>query len=437
MEDSEEIQCDVGIIGSDSVGRNVVLHLNDHQFQVAAMGWGQSITNTLEGANVQIATDVSEFMTSLRQPRTVLFFGAGDASFDVVLGRLLPQLAEGDIVINAEASPFKDTARHSGLLRERGIHFLGLGLAGGAEVMRHGGVVMAGGGSEAIQRARPLLEALAVTVRDEPCVIYLETATAAHFVKIMHAAVELTISQLLNEVFDLLQRSLLLTDEELHDSSGGWHIGLLNGYLAEVSNGEFSRTETLARRAAETAWELGASIPTIEAAAQMQRVEAAEQRESLQTAPFRQPMGRFGDDPESVLEEVHQAFQAAVIIAYAQAMTLLDAASKTHGFQFSLHEISRAWKGCTRFRATLLDEITAVLQMTPDLPCLLSDDDLAERVMAFQENLRHAVWRAHELDLDVPALLASLDYLDSHKAAWLPTNLIQVPRQHAVAAVAR
>jgi 6-phosphogluconate dehydrogenase len=47
--------------------------------------------------------------------------------------------------------------------------------------------------------------------------------------------------------------------------------------------------------------------------------------------------------------------------------------------------------------------------------------------MARQENLRHAVWRAHQLDTVVPALLASLDYLDASREAWLPVNLIQVP----------
>ena len=77
----------------------------------------------------------------------------------------------------------------------------------------------------------------------------------------------------------------------------------------------------------------------------------------------------------------------------------------------------------------MLDDITTALETTPGLPGLLSDDDLSERVMACQENLRHAVWRAHELDTVVPALLASLDYLDSNRAAWLPVNLIQVSRR--------
>jgi 6-phosphogluconate dehydrogenase len=75
----------------------------------------------------------------------------------------------------------------------------------------------------------------------------------------------------------------------------------------------------------------------------------------------------------------------------------------------------------------LLHDITTALQSAPDLPGLLSDDDLSERLMAHQENLRQAVWRAHELDTSAPALLASLEYLDSNNAARLPVNLIQAP----------
>jgi len=116
-----------------------------------------------------------------------------------------------------------------------------------------------------------------------------------------------------------------------------------------------------------------------------------------------------------------------MMIAYAQGFALLIAASKHFDFQFDLREISRAWRGRAPLRALLLDAISAAFQATPDLPDLLTDDDLSESVMALQENLRQAVWRAHELDTLVPAFLASLDYLDSDRAAWLPVNLIQTP----------
>jgi 6-phosphogluconate dehydrogenase len=119
------------------------------------------------------------------------------------------------------------------------------------------------------------------------------------------------------------------------------------------------------------------------------------------------------------------------MITYAQGVSLLMAASQQWGFRFNIHEITRAWRGGTHLRTSLLDDITTALQATPDLPGLLSDDDLSEGLMARQENLRHAVWRAHELDAVVPALQASLDYLDASREAWLPANLIQVPPRPA------
>jgi 6-phosphogluconate dehydrogenase len=444
-------QSDVGVIGLNVIGRNAVLLLADHQFNVATMDWGGPTTSVqLEqttGTRVRLAANVVELMAGLRQPRTILVFSGGDVPMNLVLDQLLPDLKRGDLVMDAGDSFFKHTAKHDRQLAERGIQFLGIGLDVGQQGARQGAVVMAGGGREARQRTRPLLEALAATMRGEPCVSYFENAAAAHFVKMVHTGAEYALLQSLAETFDLLQRALLLSDEELHDALGAWHIGFFNGYLMEICGRaaepadqqsprmlleeklRSAKNDALGRWAARSAWELEVPAPTIEAAAGTQRVAAIERRQALLDAPFRQPVGRAGDDPESVLEELHGAFQAAMLITYAQAMAMLAAASENLGFQFRLHEISRAWRGGTRLRTGLLDDITAALQTTPNLPGLLSDDDLSERVMACQENLRQAVWRAGELDTPVPALLASLDYLDSNKAAWLPVNLIQVPRR--------
>jgi 6-phosphogluconate dehydrogenase len=74
----------------------------------------------------------------------------------------------------------------------------------------------------------------------------------------------------------------------------------------------------------------------------------------------------------------------------------------------------------------VLDDIAEAMRATPSLRNLLADDDLSDKVMAHQEYLRHAVWRANELNTVVPAMLAAVDYLDAQKDAWLPVNLIQV-----------
>jgi 6-phosphogluconate dehydrogenase len=447
---ANETQNEVGVIGLDPIGRSVAFRLAEQGFNVAAYEWpGQKTParrKQTPGPRLRTAATLSELMASLRPPRAILIFSGADAPMNLVLEKLLPELRIGDLVMDAGDSYFKDTAKHKRRLAEQCVQFMGIGLGGGHEGARRGAIVMTGSDREARQQARPLLEAMVATVRGEPCVISFETAAAAHFVKMVHAGIEYALLQLLAETFDLLQRTLLLTDEELHDVSGAWRLGVLNGYLMEISGRVFdpagylvprpllreklesAKSDPMVRWLAQTSWELEVPMPTIEAALEMQRVTAVERQQALVAAAFRHPMGRFGNDRESVLDELDGALHAAMIITYAQGLALLSAASQQLDFRFNLPEITRAWRGCTQLRTTLLDDISTALELTPDLPDLLSDDDLSERVMSCQENLRHAVWRANELDIGVPALFASLDYLDSDRVAWLPVNLIQVPR---------
>jgi 6-phosphogluconate dehydrogenase len=448
---SDATQSDVGVIGLDIIGRNVASRLAEHPFNVAACDWRPPKTLPLReqttGPKVRLVANISELMASLRQPRMVLVFSGTGAPMNSVLDQLLPELKPGDLLADAGDSYFKDTARHDQQLAQQRIQFMGIGLAGGEKGARHGAIVMAGGEPAARDRTRPLLAVMAATIGGDPCVSHFKSAAAAHFVKMVHAGVEFALLQLLSETFDLLQRSLRLTDEKWRHASGASQIAVLNGYLREISGRVFepvdnqpprlfleqelgsAKNEAPLRWVAPSAWESEVPIPTIEAAVGTERVAAAERRQALLAAPFRQPVGRLKNDPESVLNELHGAFHAAMMITYAQGMALLIAASKLHGFDFNLHEISRTWRGCTHLRTSLLDDIATALQATPDLPGLLSDADLSERVMACQEDLRHAVWRAHELDTVVPALHASLDYLDTNRAAWLPANLIQAPRR--------
>jgi 6-phosphogluconate dehydrogenase len=182
------------------------------------------------------------------------------------------------------------------------------------------------------------------------------------------------------------------------------------------------------RWTAFAASELGIPTPTIAASVGMRTLSELEKQNEFATTPFRQPMGRFGDDAHSVFAELQGALSAATIITYAQGMAVLIEGSNRYQFGIDLLEVIHLWKKCADHRSTLLDEIASAIQAIPNLRNLLDDDDLSEKVMDRQECLRHAVWRAGLLQTSVPALLASLDYLDTFRGAWLPINLIQAHR---------
>jgi 6-phosphogluconate dehydrogenase len=450
MSDTDSGKYNVGVAGLGGMGRSIAQNISSHRFQVATCDphpqRGADLPEDLARDPVLHAQTLPELAGLLHQPRTIFIFGETEAETDAIMDELLPHLAPRDLLIDAGDSNYKDAERRARKLSERSIEFMGLGIAVGDAAARQGVMIMAGGRRDVYARTRPLLEALAANIKGGPSVGYLGSAAGACFARMVHAGIEYGLMQLVSETFDLMQRTLELSDEQLHDVSSAWHRGVLNGYLAEVSGHLFNpvdegterleikeklnalKNDPAPRWIAQSARELSVPTPTIDVALGTQDFSARERQRSLILTPFRHPSGRFGDDAESVLEELLGALYAAMIITYAEGFALLAEGSAQHGFHFDPVEIARIWKGGCSVRTTLLDDIAAALRATPTLGNLLCDEDLAEKVMAHQEYLRHAVWRASELDTVAPGLLASLDYLDSFRDAWLPVNLVQVQR---------
>ena len=118
---------------------------------------------------------------------------------DSVLGELGPLLQPGDIVIDGGNSHFKDTDRRAAGLRDRGVHYLGVGISGGESGARHGPSMMPGGPAEAYEAVRPLFEAVAAQVDGRPCVAHLGPGSAGHYVKMVHNGIEYAVMQLIAE----------------------------------------------------------------------------------------------------------------------------------------------------------------------------------------------------------------------------------------------
>jgi 6-phosphogluconate dehydrogenase len=233
----------------------------------------------------------------------------------------------------------------------------------------------------------------------------------------IHDGIDYGLMQLVLETFGLLKRALVLDDDELRAVASAWQMSRLKTGLGDEA----------ARWTAQAAYELAAPAPTIAAAAGLRTMSEMEKQTHFATTPFRQPLGKFGDDMASILDELHGALRAAILITYAQGLAVLASGSERYEYGMDLAEVIRLWKGCGSLRAALLEEIASAIGATPHLPNLLYDDDLSGKVMEQQERLRHAVWRAGLLQCNVPALMASLDYLDAYRGVWLPVNLVQVP----------
>ncbi len=445
-------QSDIGMIGLGVMGRNFLMNLADHGFQVAGYDKDLSKVKALHGETtsdkIQSASDIKDFIALLRQPRIVMMLVPAGDPVDMVISDLLGYLQPGDLIIDAGNSYFKDTDLRIRTLAEKGIQFMGVGVSGGEEGARHGASIMPGGLKESWERVRPLFEAAAARVNNTPCTTYLGPGSAGHFVKMVHNGIEYGMMQLISESYDIMKRGLKISDDRLHDIFNDWNEGALNSYLIEITGSIFSKMDEntgkrlideildVARQkgtgmwTSQSAMELQVAIPTIDIAVSMRDLSVFEKQRQEASKIFNEPTYRIKGNKEYIIRQLKEALYAAIILTYAEGMALLAVASEKYEYHFDLEAVASIWRGGCIIRSALLDEITEAFKSRPDLPNILLDANISGKIIENQQSLRQIVCMAADSGIPVPALMASLGYLDSYRSAWLPANLIQAQRDY-------
>jgi 6-phosphogluconate dehydrogenase len=443
---------EIGMIGLGVMGRNMLLNMADHGFPGAGFDKDPGKVEALrkEGAasNVSGAASLEEFIALLRRPRAVMLLVPAGPPVDSVLADLLPHLEKGDLLIDAGNSYFKDTNRRARDLAASGIHFLGVGVSGGEEGARHGPSIMPGGPKDAYERVRPLLEAIAAKVNGDPCVTYLGPGSAGHFVKMVHNGIEYAVMQLLAETYDLMKRGLGLSDDELHEVYGAWNQGELNGYLVEITSRIFCKVDdrtgtrlidkilAVAEQkgtgmwTSQSAMELQVPTPIIDFAVAMRDLSMLVKQRETAAGVHQRPIQPYGGDRKLFLDQLGHALYAAMIVAYAQGMAVLAAASEKCEYHLDLEAVARIWRGGCIIRAALLEDIRVAYRNQASLANLLLAPGLSAKLMANQDDLRRVVCAAIELGLPAPCFMAAMGYFDGYRSAWLPANLIQAQRDY-------
>jgi 6-phosphogluconate dehydrogenase len=202
-------QCDMGMIGLGTMGRNLLYNMVDHGFSVVGYDKNVAQVENLLKSNdphVYATTDIEEYVNLLKKPRAIMLLVPAGKPVDEVIKDLVPHLQQGDLIIDAGNSHFTDTDKRTRDLQTKGFQFLGMGISGGEEGARHGPSMMPGGTKEAYEQVRPILEAIAAKVNGDPCVTYLGTGSSGHYVKMVHNGIEYGIMQLIAETYDLMKR---------------------------------------------------------------------------------------------------------------------------------------------------------------------------------------------------------------------------------------
>ncbi len=443
----------IGLIGLAVMGQNLVLNMERNGYTVAVYNRTTSkMTDFVAenpGKNLIPAETVEELVASLERPRRIMIMVKAGGAVDAVIDELVPLLEPGDIIMDGGNSLFTDTERRYKELTPKQLVYLGVGVSGGEEGALWGPSIMPGGPKAGWNTVSEMLKAISAKAPEDgaPCVTYLGTGGAGHYVKMVHNGIEYGDMQLIAEAYHVLRDLLGLKAAELAEIFTEWNQGELDSYLIEITSKIFGVIDeetgqplvnlildTAAQKGtgkwtSQNALDLGAPIPTINTAVTSRIISSlkSERIEASKVLPGPEG-GDYTGDRQSLINAVRDALYASKISAYAQGMALLRMASQEYGYDYNLGEVAAIWRAGCIIRARFLNDITAAFNRDPQLTNLFLDDEFRKAVVQRLPAWRQVVQLAIGKGIPVPAFSASLAYYDSYRSERLPANLTQAQR---------
>jgi 6-phosphogluconate dehydrogenase len=444
-------QARIGVAGLAVMGSNLARNLARRGHPVALYNRTVARTDEMmrefgQEGEFRPARTPEEFVAALERPRRMIVMVKAGVPTDAVIDQFAPLLEPGDVVIDGGNAHVADTRRRDAALRERGLHFVGMGISGGEEGALHGPSLMPGGSAEAYESLAPMLRDIAAVVDGVPCVTHIGPDGAGHFVKMVHNGIEYADMQLIAEAYDLLRHAAGLSPGEIAEVFGTWNGGRLSSYLVEITAEVLAHTDAATGRpfvdvvldqaeqkgtgrwTVQLALDLGVPVSGIAEAVFARSLSG---HAGLRRAARDLPGPRGGTPAGAGLaDDVEQALYASKIVAYAQGFDQIRAGSDEYGWGVDLGAVAAIWRGGCIIRAGFLDRIRAAYDADPQLPTLLTAPHFTEALGGSQQAWRRVVATATEHGIPVPGFAAALSYYDGLRAERLPASLVQAQRDY-------
>ncbi|RZK41942.1 MAG: NADP-dependent phosphogluconate dehydrogenase [Pedobacter sp.] len=448
MNNHQNVKYQFGMVGLGTMGRNLLFNMADNGFAVTGYDKSEKMLQFFEeeGSAHQLKgfSDIEQFVSSLQSPRTIILLVPAGTIVDSVINELEPLLDKGDIIIDSGNSFYTDTSRRAIELKEKGIHFFGMGISGGEEGARFGPSMMPGGDKQAYSVVKEMLEAVSAKVNGEPCVTYIGPGASGHFVKMTHNGIEYAIMQLLAETYDILKNGLKYSNEQIQQVFEKWNDGRLKSFLMEITKDVFlfkdektgnllvdeikdeAKSKGTGKWTSQVAMDLEVPIPTIDAAVSSRNLSKLKGLRTALSDKFIQKDAMTAD--EAFVTDLEEAFYFAMVSAYAQGMHMLSAASTQYEYELNMSEIAKIWRGGCIIRATFLEDIYQAYKNQADLTHLYADEAIAQKINQSLKGTRNVVSSAINSGIAIPAYAAALTYFDTLKTKRMPSNLTQAQR---------
>jgi 6-phosphogluconate dehydrogenase len=193
----------LGMIGLGRMGANMVRRLLKGGHHCVAFDRSPAAVEELVREKAVGAASLAELAKKLDKPR-VVWLMVPAAVVDQTIAEMVPNLEEGDILIDGGNSYYVDDIRRAGELAPKRIHYVDVGTSGGVWGLERGYCMMIGGPDQAVRRLDPIFKTLAPGVGDIPRTpgrekvggtaeqgyLHCGPSGAGHFVKMVHNGIE-------------------------------------------------------------------------------------------------------------------------------------------------------------------------------------------------------------------------------------------------------
>jgi 6-phosphogluconate dehydrogenase len=402
--------------------------------------------------NFVLAKTLPELVAALEPPRPVLLMVKAGEAVDEMIKELEPHISSGDMLIDAGNSHYKDTDRRIASLKDKGIHFIGMGVSGGEEGALKGPSMMPGGDKAAYESLDPLLKKMAADDGSASlttggaggkCVSYIGPGGTGHFVKMVHNGIEYGIMQLIAESYHLLKSLGGLSNAELGKLFGEWSAADdLRGFLMEITAKVFTNKDPdtgkdlldvikdaagqkgTGKWTTEAAFNYGVAVPTITAGIDARIMSSAKDFRMNQSKATPLQIDDIPVDKKELIANVRIALELSMMNTYAQGFQLLTIPSQAEGWNLNISDIARIWRGGCIIRSSMVEFYQRAFAGDRSVLDVMRKKFEAPRQVAW----RHVVALGALRGIPLPAMNASLSYYDSYRTERLPQNIIQAQR---------
>lgn len=442
--------CNVGVVGIGVMGGNLALNIAQKGYRTAIFDTQFDNVSTLFArcgrlGNAIVPTfTMKSFIAAMSVPRVIVLMVPAGPAVDQIIAEMSPLLDAEDVIVDAGNSNFTDTRRRAGLMTSSGPYFLGAGVSGGEQGARHGPAIMAGGDRGGWDRAAAVLTAIAARHGSAPCADYVGEAGAGHLVKTVHNGIEYGDMQMIAETFGIMRDGMSMRTPQMAEMFERWNLGRLQSYLIEITGQILRSHDSLTgkeildvivdsagqkgtgRWTAIEAIRLGAPSGVAQAAIEARVLSSKMEERQAGAALFSAAVPNAG---LATLEEtdLEQALIAGKIISYAQGFGIILDAAKDNGWEVSLANVARIWRGGCIIRSGMLEDMAHAYEAAPQGNLMHSEvfsAELAESLPA----LRKVVSTAALSGVPTPALSSALAYFEMARTRRSTADMIQAQR---------